>query len=96
MPHTPDASNKLNIGVRDSDGSEVCFVVKRSTRFAKIKAAFAENRGRDMGEIRMRFDGEAVGSHQTPADLEMEDGDIIENPLERGFTLPSVARLANA
>ena len=76
-PATPPAPS-LNIRLHKvPEGDEVFFKVKTTTKLQKIFDAYAMARypGRD---LRFLLDGERLRGDQTPADVDMEDGDQID------------------
>ena len=77
LPEPPKDTNQINVQVKDSQG-EVFFKIKRTTRFEKVMKAFCERQGKNPATSRFVFEGTKVLKDSTPADLEMEDGDIIE------------------
>ncbi|CAD6578639.1 MAG: hypothetical protein TREMPRED_002237 [Tremellales sp. Tagirdzhanova-0007] len=68
--------NTLNIKITSTDGNEVFFKIKRTTKLNKLKAAYADRVGADAASIRILDD-------QTANDLDLEDGDSIEVLLEQ-------------
>ncbi|EJT48269.1 hypothetical protein A1Q2_06429 [Trichosporon asahii var. asahii CBS 8904] len=95
-PKADGGENALNIKIRATDGSEVFFKIKKTTKLNKLKVhttimsdvlmsqnAYADRVGQDPGAIRLLFDGERIADHQTAEDLELEDGDVIEVLLEQ-------------
>ena len=66
----------ISLKVKDSNGGEVVFKVKRTTKFEKIMQAFCQKKAWDISQVRFVFDGQRVQKTQTPADLDMEDGDV--------------------
>jgi len=87
-PPPPEAKpkpedNTLNIKIVSTDGNEVFFKIKKTTRLNKLKTAYAERVGADVASIRLLFDGNRIGEDQTAADLDMEEGDAIEVLLEQ-------------
>ncbi|KAI9634428.1 ubiquitin-related domain-containing protein [Dioszegia hungarica] len=76
-------SNALNIKIVSTDGNEVFFKIKKTTKLNKLKAAYAERVGADAQTIRLLFDGNRILDDQTAADLDIEDGDAIEVLLEQ-------------
>ena len=59
------------------EGDETFFKVKTTTKLQKVFDAYATARypGRD---LRFLLDGERLNGDQTPADVDMEDGDQID------------------
>ncbi|WOO85752.1 Small ubiquitin-related modifier 1 [Vanrija pseudolonga] len=74
--------NTLNIKIRATDGSEVFFKIKKTTKLNKLKNAYADRVGQDPGAIRLLFDGQRILDNATADDLDMEDGDVVDVLLE--------------
>ena len=68
----------LNVRCRDQRGDELSFKVKKETKFSKIFAAYASQKGIDPASLTFLFDGNRIGPDTTPKMLEMEDGDLVE------------------
>lgn len=68
---------------REQQNDELTFKIKRTTKMSKVKAAYAQRKGVQPGSIRFLMDGEAIGDHQTPKMLELEDDDQIDCVLEQ-------------
>jgi IS5 family transposase len=47
-------------------------------KFEDIFRRYAAQVKQPVGSLRFRFDGDAVGPGETPANLDMEDGDIVD------------------
>nr|CAG8611170.1 4681_t:CDS:2 [Entrophospora candida] len=45
--------------------------------------AYCERQGKSLASLRFLYDGERVQSHNTPAELDMEDGDSIDVMVEQ-------------
>ncbi|KAF8346362.1 small ubiquitin-related modifier [Amanita rubescens] len=73
----------INIKVVSSTGDEVYFKIKRSTKLSKLQAAYANKVGKDVGSIRFLYDGARIQDDDTPATLEMDDGDTIDVMVEQ-------------
>ncbi|KAL6449499.1 SMT3 Ubiquitin-like protein SMT3 [Candida maltosa Xu316] len=62
-----------------SDGTnEVFFKIKRNTKFSKVIDAYCKRQGYSVAQKRFFIDGTRVDAEQTPEDLDLEDGDIME------------------
>ncbi|KAF8054709.1 hypothetical protein FPV67DRAFT_1551063 [Lyophyllum atratum] len=48
---TKDPNAPVNIRLVDSNGEEVFFKIKRSTKFSKLRGAYADKVGKDVGSI---------------------------------------------
>ncbi|KAG4304295.1 hypothetical protein PORY_002270 [Pneumocystis oryctolagi] len=65
------------------DNNEVFFKIKRHTPLKKLMEAYCERQGKSMNMLRFLVDGERARPEQTPAELDMEDGDQIEVMIEQ-------------
>ncbi|CAE6527959.1 unnamed protein product [Rhizoctonia solani] len=61
---------------------EGVFIIKRDTKLKKLREEYAAKVGKDGNTLRFLFDGRRVNDYDTPASLEMEDGDVIEAMVE--------------
>ena len=69
----------LNIRIRDQTGEETFFKVKKTTKLDKVFMAVLDARkGVAATSLRFLFDGSRVRGDQTPADIDMEDGDQLD------------------
>ena len=60
------------------DNGVTGFKLKKSMKFEKMFTAFCTRKGVDRQSTRFLFDGERLQGDQTPADLDMEDNEIVE------------------
>ncbi|CAO1635853.1 unnamed protein product [Sympodiomycopsis kandeliae] len=74
---------QLNIKVKDSDGNEVYFKVKKHTKLSKLQRAYAERMGKPASSIRFLFDGARINDEDTAESLSIEDGDEIDAMVEQ-------------
>uniref|UniRef100_A0A2K5N156 Small ubiquitin-related modifier 2 n=1 Tax=Cercocebus atys TaxID=9531 RepID=A0A2K5N156_CERAT len=65
-------NDHIHLKVARQDGSVVQFKIKRHTPLSKLM------KGLSMRQIRFRFDGQPINETDTPAQLEMEDEDTID------------------
>jgi len=65
------------------DRNVIHFKVKKNTQFGKLKRAYSEHAGVSVSSLRFRFEGQRINDDDTPAKLELEEGDIIEAYPER-------------
>jgi len=73
----------LNLKVKAQDGNEIYFRVKKTTQFKKVFAAFCKKVGADLDSVRFLFDGSRINPTTTPAELEMEDDDVIDAMIQQ-------------
>lgn len=80
MSETPkEEKSDTHINLKVSDGSsEIFFKIKRSTPMRRLMEAFCKRQGKPMDTLRFLVDGTRVGPDNTPDDLDLEDGDLIE------------------
>ncbi|KAL1936432.1 hypothetical protein VTP01DRAFT_566 [Rhizomucor pusillus] len=83
------ASEHINLKVVGSDHNEVFFKIKRSTPLKKLMDAYCERQGKAPGSVRFLYDGNRVAATDTPAQLDMDDGDSIDVMVEQigGYSL---------
>ncbi|KAI8812964.1 ubiquitin-related domain-containing protein [Cladochytrium replicatum] len=67
----------INLKVVGSDNTEIAFKIKRSTPLSKLMDAYIQKTGLDRNSIRFLFEGDRLQPHNTPDELDMEDGDQI-------------------
>ena len=79
----PDTSNQINLKVVTQDGNEIFFKCRLTTPLEKLMKAFCQRNGVAQSSVRFLFDGNRVSPHQTPAELEMEDEDVIDVMVEQ-------------
>ncbi|WVR05568.1 hypothetical protein IAU60_002587 [Kwoniella sp. DSM 27419] len=82
-PKPEGDNNTLNIKIVSTNGDEVFFKIKKTTKLNKLKTAYAERVGADVNAIRLLFDGQRILDDQNATDLDLEDGDAIEVLLEQ-------------
>ena len=66
-----------------ADGNEIFFKCKMTTPLQKLMQAFCNRQGVRMNSVRFLFDGQRISANQTPSELEMEDGDVIDVMVEQ-------------
>lgn len=71
----------ITLIVKNQVGEEVQFKVKLNTVFEKVFKAYSDKKG--VQNTKFLFDGHRIKATDTPADLDMEDGDIIDAMLEQ-------------
>lgn len=76
------AVSHINIKVKTND-SEIHFRIKRSTPLSKLMNTYCEKQGKPAGSVRFMLDGARIEDHQTPDDLDMEDGDAIDAMIQQ-------------
>uniref|UniRef100_A0A7S3B187 Ubiquitin-like domain-containing protein n=1 Tax=Haptolina ericina TaxID=156174 RepID=A0A7S3B187_9EUKA len=75
--------NHINLKVVTQDGNEIFFKCKATTPLSKLMNAFCQRQGVALASVRFLFDGTRINEHQTPSDLDMEDGDVIDVMVEQ-------------
>ncbi|KAJ3103691.1 Small ubiquitin- modifier 1 [Phlyctochytrium planicorne] len=73
----------VNLKVVGNDGTEIAFKIKRSTPLQRLMDAYISKTGVDPKTVRFLVDGNRIQGHQTPDDLELEDGDQIETAVQQ-------------
>ena len=65
------------------EGDETWFKVKTTTKLQKLFDKYALRKGIEVGSLRFLLDGKRLNGDQTPADIDMEDGDQLDCMLEQ-------------
>ena len=77
-------SSSLNIRIRAQCGEETFFKVKTTTKLDKVFNAYATRKGVAATDLRFLFSGVRVRGDQTPAGIDMEEGDMLDCMAEQG------------
>jgi small ubiquitin-related modifier len=70
--------NSIEIKVTDQEGREILFRTKRDSPIEKMMNAYSRRQGVDKTAFRFLFDGQRIEAAQTPKELGMENGDLID------------------
>lgn len=70
--------NSVEIKVADQEGREILFRTKKDSPIEKMMNAYSKRQGVDKNSFRFLFDGQRIEASQTPRDLGMENGDMID------------------
>ena len=77
---------RLRVKTCNQDGDEIYFALRSCTRLKMLMRAYCNRQGVSMNSVRFLFDGNRINETQTPAQLDMEDGDVIDIMIEQqGF-----------
>ena len=68
----------VEIKVVAQDGNEFFFNCKRTKPLISLMRAWCQRQGVRPCAVRFTFNGPVIREHETPEDLEMEDGDVID------------------
>ncbi|KAL7528725.1 hypothetical protein ACHAXR_002596 [Thalassiosira sp. AJA248-18] len=66
------------IRVKDQNGEETMFKIKRTTKLKLVFSKFAARKGVETSNLRFLLDGETICHDETPVSLELEDDDQID------------------
>ncbi|XP_026819436.1 small ubiquitin-related modifier 3-like [Rhopalosiphum maidis] len=72
------SSERINLKVLGQDNSVIQFKIRKNTQLRKLMNAYCEKTGLVYNSVRFRFDGQSVNANDTPASLNLEEGDTIE------------------
>ena len=81
---TTPSDGSINIRIRAQCGEETFFKVKTTTKLNKIFNAYATRKGVAATDLRFLFSGVRVRGDQTPAGIDMEEGDMLDCMAEQG------------
>ncbi|CAI2382692.1 unnamed protein product [Moneuplotes crassus] len=73
----------INIKVKNQEGTEIFFKIKKTTNLKKLMDAYCSRQGLMANSCRFIFDGERLRDTDTPNALEMENGDEIDVMVEQ-------------
>ncbi|MED6219803.1 Small ubiquitin- modifier 1 [Stylosanthes scabra] len=71
-------STHINLKVKGQDKNEVFFRIRKKTPLKKLMEAFCDRQCAELNTFVFLFDGRHLRADQTPDELEMEDGDMID------------------
>lgn len=74
----PPTPNPIHLRIMGLDNSSIQFLCGRDTPMKKVMSKYADVAGIQKSAARFRFDGQAITDNDTPASLEMVNGDTIE------------------
>ncbi|PXF48224.1 Small ubiquitin-related modifier 2 [Gracilariopsis chorda] len=74
----PEPGDQINIKVRDAEGNEVQFKIKKTTQLKKLMDAYCLRMGTAKGAYRFLFDGHRINEEDTPESLDMQELDCVD------------------
>jgi len=78
----PDAPTHVQLRVRNHQGGEVQFKIKKTSGLKKLMDAYCSRVGVNINEVRFMVDGERVTENDTPDQLGLGDDDLIDVSVE--------------
>jgi len=76
--YQPNLNEGITIIIKDQNGEETMFRIKRGTKLGKVFHLFAQRKGIEYGQLFFLLDGERISETETPSSLELEDEDQID------------------
>ena len=74
----------IHLKVKSSDHEEIFFKIKKVTPLKKLMEKYCERMGlQNLNNVRFLFDGERIVPSNTPAQLNMQNGDEIDVYVEQ-------------
>merc|ERR1712188_358914 len=77
------ATQHIQLKVKDQQGSEVQFKIKKTTPLRKLMDAYCSRLGLQASQVRFMVDGERIGPDDTADKLGLEDEDLIDVAMEQ-------------
>ncbi|CAE8594765.1 unnamed protein product [Polarella glacialis] len=77
------AAQHIQLKVKDQQGSEVQFKIKKSTPLRKLMDAYCSRLGLQASQVRFMVDGERIAADDTAEKLGLEDEDLIDVAMEQ-------------
>merc|ERR1712217_1001858 len=78
-----EAAAHIQLKVKDQQGSEVQFKIKKSTPLRKLMDAYCSRLGLTASQVRFMVDGERISADDTAEKLGLEDEDLIDVVMEQ-------------
>mmetsp|Transcript_38103 Transcript_38103/g.84896 ORF Transcript_38103/g.84896 Transcript_38103/m.84896 type:complete len:93 (-) Transcript_38103:741-1019(-) len=79
----PEPEAGIELIVKDQDGAEVRFKVKKTVRLEKVFNIYCQKKGKQRKEIRFLFDGHHLQDDTSADAAGLEDGDVIDAVIEQ-------------
>eukprot|EP00948_MAST-09A_sp_MAST-9A-sp1_P003915 g3915.t1 len=73
-----EENDSLTIKLKNVNGEETFFKVKKTTKMSKIADAYCRKKGLNVQSLRFLLDGDRVDLNETPKTLELDDQDQID------------------
>lgn len=73
-----EGSATVNLTIKDPNGEEVYFKVKRSAKMKRLFNAYCKRYNVDVSTMRFFYQGERVNEEQTSDELGFQDGDKLD------------------
>eukprot|EP00439_Symbiodinium_sp_Y106_P064948 s1078_g10.t1 len=83
MAEAADAPQHIQLKVKDQQGSEVQFKIKKTTPLRKLMDAYCSRLGLQASQVRFMVDGERIAADDTAEKLGLEDEDLIDVAMEQ-------------
>merc|ERR1712195_427142 len=83
------AAGHIQLKVKDQQGSEVQFKIKKSTPLRKLMDAYCSRLGLQASQVRFMVDGERIAPDDTAEKLGLEDEDLIDVAMEQTGGAPA-------
>merc|ERR1712093_350439 len=77
------APQHIQLKVKDQQGSEVQFKIKKTTPLRKLMDAYCNRLGMQSSQVRFMVDGERIAPDDTADKLGLEDEDLINVAMEQ-------------
>ena len=68
----------LTLTVKGEDSSPLICTINKTTLLKKLIGTYCLHKGLEKNRLCLKFDGNKLSQTQTPAELNMEDGDVID------------------
>ena len=76
------AAQCIHLKVKDQQGSEVQFKIKKATPLRTLMDAYCRRLGLQASQVRFMVDGDRLRPGDTAESLELEDEDVIDADME--------------
>ena len=78
-----EPGERMKITVAAQTGANVVFAIKPTTPLSKIFGAYCGRVGASPHTVRFLYNGERLQPENTPKDIDMHDGDVVDAVLQQ-------------
>ena len=73
-----ECETHIQLKVKDQQGIEVMFKIKKTTPLRKLMSAYCSRLGLQLSQVRFMVDGERIDPDDTAEKLSLEDWDVVQ------------------
>ena len=74
---------RIILRIVTQDGNELSHIMGNNASLQHLMQSFCNRQGIEMNSIRFLFDGQRINANESPQELDMDDGDVIDAMVEQ-------------